>query len=85
MKQTYGKPVNPFVFQGYEGPDYFCDRQEETQTLLSHLKNGRNVTLVSPRRMGKTGLIKKHIPPFAKKRQRRRVSLYRHLFHKKSE
>ena len=58
MKQTYGKPVNPFVFQGYEGPDYFCDRQEETQTLLSHLKNGRNVTLVSPRRMGKTGLIK---------------------------
>lgn len=25
---------------------------------MSHLKNGRNVTLISPRRLGKTGLIK---------------------------
>ena len=25
--------------------------------MLSHLKNGRNVTLISPRRLGKTGLI----------------------------
>lgn len=26
--------------------------------LMSHLRNGRNVTLISPRRIGKTGLIK---------------------------
>jgi len=50
-------PKNPFLIYGYAGPDYFCDRIEETQTLISALHNGRNVTLMSPRRMGKTGLI----------------------------
>lgn len=50
--------TNPFIYQGYESPKYFCDREVETTTLLSHLKNGRNVTLISPRRIGKTGLIK---------------------------
>lgn len=49
---------NPFVYQGYESPAYFCDREEETRRLQSHLQNGRNVTLISPRRIGKTGLIK---------------------------
>lgn len=48
---------NPFVFQGYEGPEYFCDRVEETENLISALKNGRNITLISPRKIGKTGLI----------------------------
>ena len=50
--------TNPFIYQGYESPKYFCDREVETKTLLSHLKNGRNVTLITPRRIGKTGLIK---------------------------
>ena len=50
--------TNPFIYQGYESPKYFCDREVETKTLLAHLKNGRNVTLISPRRIGKTGLIK---------------------------
>lgn len=50
--------TNPFIYQGYESPKYFCDREVEIKTLLSHLKNGRNVTLISPRRIGKTGLIK---------------------------
>lgn len=36
------KLANPFVYQGYESPEYFCDREVETKTLLSHLKNGRN-------------------------------------------
>ena len=58
MKKINDKLANPFIYQGYESPEYFCDRQEETATLLSHLKNGRNVTLISPRRIGKTGLIK---------------------------
>lgn len=48
---------NPFLVAGYEGPEYFCDRETETETLLSALKNGRNVALISPRRIGKTGLI----------------------------
>lgn len=50
--------TNPFLVYGYTGPDYFCDRKEDTQKLISALQNGRNITLMSPRRMGKTGLIK---------------------------
>lgn len=52
------KIINPFLVYGYAGPEYFCDRQEDTEKLISALKNGRNITLMSPRRMGKTGLIK---------------------------
>lgn len=58
MIHTLRPLSNPFISQGYESPDYFCDRQEETAMLMSHLRNGRNVTLISPRRIGKTGLIK---------------------------
>lgn len=49
--------TNPFLITGYQGPDYFCDREKETASLMSALKNGRNITLISPRRMGKTGYI----------------------------
>lgn len=52
------KIENPFIVYGYAGPDYFCDRKEDTDKLISALRNGRHVTLMSPRRMGKTGLIK---------------------------
>ena len=48
---------NPFVVYGYTGPEYFCDRVAESNKICSALRNERNVTLVSPRRMGKTGLI----------------------------
>lgn len=47
-------PLNPFVLTGYVSPDYFCDRQKETDKIISALLNGRNITLTSPRRMGKT-------------------------------
>ncbi len=49
---------NPFSVLAYLGSDYFCDRENETKKLIEGLKNGRNITLISPRRMGKTGLIK---------------------------
>ena len=48
---------NPFLVYGYDSPMYFCDREKETQDLLEALENGRNISLISPRRMGKTGLI----------------------------
>lgn len=48
---------NPFVIYGYKGPEYFCDREKETTKIVSTLHGERNVTLVAPRRMGKTGLI----------------------------
>jgi len=49
--------MNPFITQGYVGPEYFCDRETETEKLAGALRNGRNVALISPRRLGKTGLI----------------------------
>lgn len=52
------KPNNPFLISGYHSPEFFCDRERETATILDALRNGRNVTLMAPRRMGKTGLIR---------------------------
>lgn len=48
---------NPFLISGYHSPEFFCDRKNETKTIISALHNGRDVTLIAPRRMGKTGLI----------------------------
>lgn len=48
---------NPFITNGYEGEEYFCDRVEETLLMTKYLVNGNNVFLSSPRRLGKTGLI----------------------------
>ena len=48
---------NPFVIYGYKGAEYFCDRKKETKTIVEALENERNVVLMSPRRIGKTGLI----------------------------
>ena len=48
---------NPFSITSYLGAEYFCDRENETHELAEALLNRRNVTLISPRRIGKTGLI----------------------------
>ena len=48
---------NPFLVSGYISQEYFCDRTEESKILIKLVTNGNNVALVSPRRMGKTGLI----------------------------
>ena len=48
---------NPFLTYGYNGAEFFCDREKETKRLTSLLQNGNHVALMSPRRMGKTGLI----------------------------
>jgi uncharacterized protein len=53
MKQ----PFNPFVINSYQGKAYFCDREKELETLLSHVKNDRNVVLYAWRRLGKSVLI----------------------------
>ena len=58
MAKNLQKLKNPFVYQGYVSPEYFCDRTEETEELIANLQNGRNTVLISPRRIGKTGLIK---------------------------
>ena len=48
---------NPFVTKGYAGPEYFCDRIEETKKMVDLTTNGNNIALISPRRVGKTDLI----------------------------
>jgi uncharacterized protein len=48
---------NPFIITGYSGQEYFCNRELETEKLISSINNQRNITLFSLRRMGKTGLI----------------------------
>lgn len=50
--------VNPFVTKGYAGAEYFCDRVKETQDLVQLLTNENNMALISPRRLGKTDLIR---------------------------
>jgi AAA+ ATPase superfamily predicted ATPase len=49
---------NPFITTGYQGSEYFCDRENETNVLRSNLINGQSTTLVAIRRIGKTGLIR---------------------------
>jgi len=51
------KSDNPFLVAGYSTPEYFCDREKETEKIISALCNDRNISLISPRRFGKTGLI----------------------------
>ncbi len=51
------KIKNPFVIGGYVSAEYFCDREIESKELISAFENERNMVIVSPRRMGKTGLI----------------------------
>ena len=48
---------NPFFIGRYVDKQYFCDRVKDTETLVRHILNGRNVALISPRRLGKSGLI----------------------------
>lgn len=48
---------NPFVVTGKIQLEYFCDRQEESQKIIKAINNHNNMVLISPRRMGKTGLI----------------------------
>ena len=48
---------NPFILEPYRSKAYFCDREKETEEIIRNITNGRNTTLISPRRLGKTGLI----------------------------
>ena len=53
---------NPFVTNGYVSAKYFCDREKETADVITMLLNGNNIALISPRRYGKTDLIR-HFQP----------------------
>lgn len=51
------KEINPFIVTGKIEPEYFCDRVMESARLVKSITNGNNLVIISPRRMGKTGLI----------------------------
>ncbi|MCK9625589.1 MAG: ATP-binding protein [Bacteroidales bacterium] len=49
----------PFIFGVATSGDNFTDREQETARLLSNFTHGVNTVLISPRRWGKTSLVKK--------------------------
>jgi hypothetical protein len=49
--------MNPFLIQNYHSPEYFCDRETETATLLRNIHNRSNTAFFAQRRLGKTALI----------------------------
>jgi hypothetical protein len=73
------KPYNPFLVAGYYSPEYFCDREKETEKIISALENGRNLSLISPRRYGKTGLIQ-HVFYTIAERDQNAVCIYFDIF-----
>ena len=73
------KPNNPFLIAGYHSPEFFCDRKAESSTILEALYNGRNITLIAPRRMGKTGLIH-HVFYQLKEQKSDVVTLYMDIY-----
>ena len=66
--------MNPFYLIPHTPEEHFCDRAQETEDILRFLDNGSNVTLISPRRYGKTGLIY-HIFDSLKE-QKKKVELF---------
>lgn len=50
---------NPFLFGKSVEGTLFTDRKEETKRLEANLSHGINTVLISPRRWGKTSLVKK--------------------------
>mgnify|MGYP003400301459 FL=1 len=48
----------PFVYGELATKDNFIDRQEDRKRLKTFLQNGINVMLISPRRWGKSSLVK---------------------------
>ena len=71
--------MNPFILRGYHGNKYFCDREKETRTIINAIRNGRDITLVSLRKMGKTGLL---LHTFEKLKKEKNVeTVYLDIYH----
>ncbi|MBK7173519.1 MAG: ATP-binding protein [Bacteroidales bacterium] len=50
---------SPFIFGRKAVGDNFTDRKGETERLISNFRNKVNTILISPRRLGKSSLVKK--------------------------
>jgi AAA+ ATPase superfamily predicted ATPase len=49
--------MNPFSYGTIVRGDYFYDRKEECDRIVTTLTNGNNLVLFAPRRYGKTSLV----------------------------
>ena len=61
IKDVMNYQENPFVFGKAVDGSYFTDRREEAERLSANLTHGINTVLISPRRWGKTSLVKRVI------------------------
>jgi uncharacterized protein len=50
---------SPFSFGRAIGPEAFTNREEEIRRLSANFENGVNTTIISPRRWGKSSLVKR--------------------------
>ena len=74
MKET----TNPFGINTYLGPAFFCDREQETKTLLQNIQHNSHTAFFALRRMGKTALIL-HVFYLLQK-QRNRKCIYMDIY-----
>ncbi len=52
-------PKNPFILTEIPTAEAFCDREKELADLVSYAHSNTNTVLFSPRRYGKTSLVKR--------------------------
>lgn len=76
------KTFNPFVLGRYESSEYFCDRKKELKRVGNCVINQRNLTIISHRRLGKTGLILHYFDQIKKKKEQQ--CIYIDLMHTRS-
>lgn len=58
---------NPFVYGEVVPPEAFTDREEELARLVADLLDGQKVFLISPRRYGKSSLVRQALRTLARK------------------
>lgn len=56
-KKAPDTPANPFFVKTIIPDDYFCDRKDDTDRIVTMLNDGANIVLTSPRRIGKSCLL----------------------------
>jgi hypothetical protein len=68
MAQPPQAPDNPFVYGEVVGAPAFADRDPEAERLAADLAAGQKVFLISPRRYGKSSLIRRVLDGLARER-----------------
>ena len=57
---------NPFKFGSLDDAPYFTDRVKELQYIKQFLNSENHLILISPRRFGKSSLVKKAVEQTAR-------------------